>query len=129
MGERERVAAEGAEQDGRCPVCRSPERDANCRLSVGSDVMVCATCERGLRVNDRASRALFLKRGVIRKRERGDVPAHYVTTRPHDEACAAQRATARVARARPPPCLPGCSVGEPWPTLRLLPKQLREMAQ
>lgn len=101
MGERERVAAEGAEQDGRCPVCRSPERDANCRLSVGSDVMVCATCERGLRVNDRASRALFLKRGVIRKRERGDVPAHYVTTRPHDEACAAQRVRGAEHRQRP----------------------------
>lgn len=54
---------------------------------------------------------------------------YWHTTRPHDDACAAQRVAALSARQPEPPCIQGCRVGQPWPTLRLLPEQLRHLRQ
>jgi hypothetical protein len=48
------------------------------------------------------------------------------TTRPHDDECEILRAKGATA------CIAGCRVGQPWPTVRLLPsdqekaKKLRE---
>jgi len=52
------------------------------------------------------------------------LPEHYLTTRDHDQECRAARALAR-DRGQPEKCAPGCRAGQPWPTLRLLPRQRR----
>lgn len=44
-------------------------------------------------------------------------------TRPHDEECQKARVAAKLANLQYPPCMPGCRVGQPWATLRLLPEQ------
>lgn len=46
-------------------------------------------------------------------------------TRPHDDECQKDRVAARLAGADYPACAPGCRVGQPWPTLRLLPADRR----
>jgi hypothetical protein len=52
---------------------------------------------------------------------------YWHTTRLHDELCAARRVAAAKDQKPAPPCIPGCRVGQPWPTLRLLPEQLRKL--
>ncbi len=48
--------------------------------------------------------------------------------RPHDDECEKARITAKMANLPYPPCTPGCRVGQPWPTVRLLPSD-REKAR
>jgi hypothetical protein len=46
-------------------------------------------------------------------------PNFWHTTRPHDDECEKARAIAKQASLPMPPCVPGCRVGQPWPTCRL----------